>query len=377
MEYLESVSKEPLLYAHQINKNNEETKYNAPVDSYENLRKIFEEKLASYNNEYEPIRIVFFENVINHICRIIRIMKLPNGNALLVGMNGKRNLTRLAAFMINFNVQEIKNSNDFYKNSYDNINEFYKLIKNLFIKTGMNNEKYVLLIKDEEINNEEFYGPINEFLTFGYIRNVFDNEEKNTIIDSFKKKFIFSSTNESFDFYWQCFINEIKNSFKIILCFSEIRLKSIAKKFPSIVNRTKINWFHDWPESALITVASEFIADLDFIHSDMRSKIAEFMAISHKNLQKITEDYRKNEKFICYVTPRTFVKNLINFKEMIKKKSQEISENIKKFTLGIEKINNLEEEVKNLQLILNNQEIEMTKRNNEADKILKVKMFPI
>ncbi len=371
MESLESAFKEPLLYAHQINENNAETKYNAPVDSYENLRKIFEEKLASYNNEYEPIKIVFFESVINHICRIMRIMKLPNGNALLVGMNGKRNLTRLAAFVIDFNVHEIKNSNDY------NLNEFYKLIKNLFIKTGMNNEKYVLLIKDEEINNEEFYGPINEFLTFGYIRNVFDNEEKKIIIDSFKKKFIFSSTNESFDFYWQCFINEIKSSFKIILCFSEIRLKAIAKKFPSIVNRTKINWFHDWPETALITVASDFIADLDFIHSDMRSKIAEFMAISHINLQKITQDYRKNEKFVCYVTPKTFVKNLINFKEMIKKKSHEISENIKKFSLGIEKINNLEEEVKNLQLILNNQEIEMTKRNNEADKILKVKIFQI
>ena len=40
----------------------------------------------------------------------------------------------------------------------------------------------------------------------------------------------------------------------------------------------------------------------------------------------------------------------------------------------IEKIKYLEEEVNNLKILLNNQEIEIGKRNNEADKILKVKI---
>ena len=360
---MEFIFKEPLLYTHQINSNTKETKYTC-VDSYLNLRKICEEKLIAYNHEFPSMKIVFFENAINHVCRIIRILKLPiHGNALLVGMNGKRNLSRLAAFMINFNIQEIKNSN-----------EFYKYIKNLFIKTGIDNEKYVLLVKDEEINDEELYAPLNEFLNFGYIKNIFDNEEKTAIIDSFKKKFIFNATNETNEFYWQCFTNEIKSSFKIIFCFSQVRMKSIAKKFPSIATHTKISWFHDWPESALISVATEFIEDLDFIHADMRLKIAEFMSVSHKNLQKIAQDYRKNENFVFYITPKTFVNNLINFKEIIKKKSNEINENLMKFTLGIEKIKYLEEEVNNLKILLNNQEIEIGKRNNEADKILKVKI---
>ena len=54
---------------------------------------------------------------------------------------------------------------------------------------------------------------------------------------------------------------------QVVLCFSPVgsTLRVRARKFPAIVNCTNIDWFHEWPEEALISVSSRFLAEVDLI----------------------------------------------------------------------------------------------------------------
>lgn len=54
---------------------------------------------------------------------------------------------------------------------------------------------------------------------------------------------------------------------QVILCFSPVGsvLRVRARKFPAVVNCTAIDWFHEWPEDALVSVSARFLKETEGI----------------------------------------------------------------------------------------------------------------
>jgi dynein heavy chain len=66
------------------------------------MKKRLDEYLEEYNQvNVAKMHLVLFMDAMKHIARIIRIIKQPLGNGLLLGVggSGRQSLTRLAAFM--------------------------------------------------------------------------------------------------------------------------------------------------------------------------------------------------------------------------------------------------------------------------------------
>lgn len=67
------------------------------------------EKANSYLDDFnsfskKPMHLVLFDDAVRHVLRLARILKLPWGNALLVGLggSGRQSLTKLAAYICDF-----------------------------------------------------------------------------------------------------------------------------------------------------------------------------------------------------------------------------------------------------------------------------------
>ena len=61
---------------------------------------------------------------------------------------------------------------------------------------------------------------------------------------------------------------------QVVLCFSPVgtTLRVRARKFPAIVNCTNIDWFHEWPEEALLSVSTRFLSEVDLIKVSLHEK---------------------------------------------------------------------------------------------------------
>ena len=71
----------------------------------------------------------------------------------------------------------------------------------------------------------------------------------------------------------------LKSAFscKVVLCFSPVgnTLRVRGRKFPALVNCTCIDWFHEWPQEALISVSMRFLNELEIVPANIKQSVAQ------------------------------------------------------------------------------------------------------
>lgn len=110
--------------------------------------------------------------------RINRILELPRGSALLVGVggSGKQSLARLAAFISGLEVTQIQ-----LKKGYG-VGDLKNELSGLYLKAGLKNVGIMFLMTDAQIPNEQFLVMINDMLASGEIPDLFPDDEIENII---------------------------------------------------------------------------------------------------------------------------------------------------------------------------------------------------
>jgi dynein heavy chain len=102
----EDIHAEPLIYTSYVAKCEGHESAYLPIKSMEHLKGILEAKLEEYNENVASMNLVLFDQAMEHVSRIARIIDLPVGSALLVGVggSGKQSLAKLSAFILEYDI---------------------------------------------------------------------------------------------------------------------------------------------------------------------------------------------------------------------------------------------------------------------------------
>ncbi|KAI8438868.1 hypothetical protein MSG28_011209 [Choristoneura fumiferana] len=310
--------------------------------NWEKLNKLLTEAMASYNDLIAAMNLVLFEDAMMHICRINRILESPRGSALLVGVggSGKQSLSRLAAFISSLEVIQIQ-----LKKGYG-VTDLKNELSNLYIKTGLKNVGIMFLMTDAQVANEQFLVLINDMLASGEVADLFPDDEVENIIAGVRNE--------------------------VVLCFSPVgaTLRVRSRKFPALINCTSINWFHEWPQEALVSVAMRFLEELSVLPTSLRDSVSRFMAYVHTSVNTISKAYLANERRYNYTTPKSYLEQINLYAKLVYNKTDELRAKITRLENGLEKLRSTASQVDDLKAKLAIQEIELKQKNDAADRLI-------
>lgn len=140
-------------------------------------------------------------------------------------------------------------------------------LASLYLKSGMKNVGIMFLMTDAQVPNEYFLVPINDMLASGEIPDMFPDDEIENIIAGVRNEVKGAGILDTRENCWKFFIDRVRRQFKLVLCFSPVgsTLRVRSRKFPAIINNTQTNWFHEWPQDALVSVASRFLQEIEVL----------------------------------------------------------------------------------------------------------------
>ncbi|KAM4626866.1 dynein axonemal heavy chain 11-like [Discoglossus pictus] len=356
----------PLVYCHYAHGVGDSRYF--PVSDCDKLTRILTDALEHYNEIHAAMSLVLFEEAIQHICRISRILEFPYGNALLVGVggSGKQSLCRLAAFLSSLEVFQIT-----LRKGYG-INDLRSDIATLYFKVGVKNIGTVFLHTDAQIPDERFLVLVNDMLASGDIPDLFSEEEVDSIVSSTRMELRALGLQDSRENCWQFFIDRIRRQLKVVLCFSPVgfTLRARARKFPALVNCTAIDWFHAWPQAALQSVSSSFIEKLDGVDSQVRSSISQFITFAHTSVNEVSIKYQQNEKHYNYTTPKSFLELIKLYWILLGRKRNELVRKMERLENGLQKLQTTAFQVEDLKSKLANQEVELHQKNRDTEALI-------
>ncbi|KAG2500939.1 hypothetical protein HYH03_000764 [Edaphochlamys debaryana] len=313
------------------------------VTDFERLTAVVGEYLGDLNaGSKKPLSLVLFQFCLEHVCRVARTIRQPGGHALLVGVggSGRQSVVQLAAFIEDFQLFSIEISSAY------GMSDWHDDLKSAMRSAGEKHKNTIFMFSDSQILNETMVEELSSLLNTGEVPNLFDVGEMLAIGETIRPKARAVRMDGSRSDLNNFFVQQVRQNLRVALCFSPVGdvFRDRLRRFPSLITCTTIDWFTVWPNDALLSVAVQALREVA-LDPPLRQQLAEQCVHFHLTARTLTDRYLVEARRHYYVTPTSYLQLLECFRALLKRQQQAVTQQRRRYEVGLEKLAGTEEQV--------------------------------
>lgn len=373
--------KMPILYSNWL------TKDYLPVEK-EELKAFVKARMRTFCEEDLDKPLILYDDLLDHVLRIDRVLRQPQGHLILIGVSGggKATLSRFVAWMNGIKVVQLKTTRKYSQEDFDSD------LRQVLRRSGTNGEKICFMLDESNILESAFLERMNTLLANGEVPGLFEGDDYTTLMTACKEGAVRQGLSlDTQDELYHWFTGEIVRNLHVIFTMnppdSDLSSHSVAS--PALFNRCVLNWMGDWSDQTLLQVASSLTDHLDLDRSlfevpdtlipisktsfpvdSYRTSLVNAIVYVHKNALDKSLQPSSAEKHHM-VSPGDFLDFLKHFVCLFNEKSEELEDQQRHFNVGLDKLRDTVLKVRDLKASLAEKKTQLEIKGQEAKEMLR------
>jgi dynein heavy chain 1, cytosolic len=363
--------KKPLFYTSWMSKESRRVER-------DDLKKFLAARLRVFYEEELDVPLVVFDEVLDHILRIDRVLRQPMGHCLLVGDSGagKTVLSKFVSWMNGLSIFQIK------AHSRYSLEDFNEDLRAVMRRVGIDGEKVCFIFDEANVLGSGFLEAMNALLASGEVPGLFEGDEYNALMSACRDSaardgVILGSEDE----LWRRFTGIVQRNLHVVFTMNPSggEWKNRSTTSPALFNRCVVDWFGTWSGKAMGEVGKEFTLKLDMGDAEaiggswgigegaelmsrvgdafenvpsggLRQAIVAALVELHQVTKTTANEVGTAQSSACrtYLSPRDYLALIQNFVGCLNKRREEVEDQQLHVNAGLQKLKQTQENVAEL-----------------------------
>ncbi|KAG6966238.1 hypothetical protein JG687_00004962 [Phytophthora cactorum] len=281
--------------------------------------------MVLYEREEKDLHMLLFDEILEHLTIVERVLSEPGGSMLLVGNSGvgRRSATTLISYMLNYTMFSPSITRNYDASS------FRTDLKSLLVKAGVEGQHYVLYLEDHHFTQDAILELTNSLLSSGEVPGLYTHEEIEPQIAPLKELMLESigaSGQEHIRTVYDFFVSRVRQYVHVVLGMDARNPQFVLRceSNPALYTRCAIVWMGEWNSSSMARLPELLLNGSELVDSLI------------KTTPLITSLYASCKEFGA--TPREFICFLGTWRTLFEAKSKQIVQEIRHLKSGLSKL---------------------------------------
>lgn len=307
-----------------------------------------------YEREEKELHMLLFDEILEHIASVDRVLSEPGGSLLLVGRSGvgRRTATTLVAHMGGYKWFAPSITRDYSAKA------FSADIKSVLSTAGVEGQHTVLYLEDHQCVEDAILEITNSLLSSGEVPGLYTHEELEPMLSPLKEEMMECGTQ--YRTVYEFFVSRVQQYLHIVIGMDSRNPKFLVRceSNPALYTRCTIVWMGEWKTKSLTKIPQMLLRETDLLENENADELMDCIIGIYSSCKERG------------ATPREYISFLQTWSILHAEKSKELAQELSHLTGGLNKLEEASETVDDLSKSAGIKQRELAEAQVAADEAM-------